>query len=363
MHKPVIIFSRANDYHAAAVKWAVEQRGCEVILWDGFAEADSGHISCMPGPLTSPMILGGRRCEAFSSAWLRRRSPYRSLQDAHPDSIAFLKNEMSSAHEALCVSVESRADYVIGGQSSRRASSKLLQLEVAKAVGLAIPDTLISNDYDQVAAFASRHQKTLVKHFLPHYWGHTASGRITGVGPSVISDMSSINRRSIEICPAIYQDLVDKVYEIRATVIGERIFAAKIESRKGEAFLDWRQEYGNSDMVMSAMTLDAATEQGIRSLMGMLNLHHGCLDFAVDRNGCPVFLEVNPGGQFLFIEEYVPEFRLLNAFASMLAEGSPRYRLEPCNTVTDAEFMKSEAFREWNEQRTSNDDERFVTFV
>lgn len=364
MLKPIIIFSRSDDYHAAAVKWAVEQRGGEAILWDGLDEDDSGKISSRLGTSSAMLNLGGRHDEAFSSAWFRRRSPYRSLQNAHPDSLTFLKNEMSAVHDALCISVEHRSDYVVGGQLSRRASSKLLQLEAAKAVGLSVPETLISNDYDQLSRFASGRPCVLVKHFLPHYWGDTSSGRVSGVGPRVISDVSKLNRRSIEICPAIYQDLVDKVYEIRVTVIGERIFAAKIESIKGEAFLDWRQEYSNSDMAMSAMTLDAATEHSVRGFMEMLDLRYGCLDFAVDRSGRAVFLEVNPGGQFLFVEEYVPEFHLLDAFASMLTAASPRYGLGPSDSVTDAAFMESEEFRSWDARRKpSRDEERFFTFV
>lgn len=235
---------------------------------------------------------------------------------------------------------------------------------MAKSLGLAVPDTLVSNDYEQVADFASRWGRILVKHFLPHYWGHTASGRMTSVAPSVISDLAKINRRSIEICPAIYQEVVDKAYEIRVTVIGDRIFPAKIESRKGEAFLDWRQEFSNSDMLMSSMTLDTATERSIRCLMNALDLHYGCLDFAVDLQGRPVFLEVNPGGQFLFVEESVPELRLLDAFASMLAQGSPSYQLGSCDSITDAAFMSSAEYCRWNSERVEGrEDERFVTII
>lgn len=364
MDKPIIIFSHAGDYHAAAVKWALEKRGQDVLLWEGFGEAGPGHATCISGRSSSAVKLDGRSCDAFASAWFRRRSPCRSLKEVHPDGVGFLKNEASSAHEALSLSVESRSDYVVGGVASRRASSKLLQLEVARSVGLAVPETIVSNDYGQVAQFASRFERILVKHFLPHYWGHTTDGRITGVAPSIIENVASMNRRSIEICPAIYQELVHKAYEIRVTVIGERLFAARIASRQGEAFLDWRQEYGNSDMVMSAMTLDAVTARGVRSFMDALDLRFGCFDFAVDHEGTPFFLEVNPGGQFLFVEEYVPQLHLLDAFVSMLVEGSPRYRLSSDDAITDAAFMDSPEYDLWTRERAlSGTDERFVTFV
>ncbi|HHZ24935.1 TPA: hypothetical protein HH295_21045 [Xanthomonas vasicola pv. zeae] len=364
MNNPIIILSAAYDYHATAVKWALEGRGHDVVLWDGFAEEKSGHANYALDGISSSLILGEQRFDTFASAWFRRRSPYRSLRDAHPSSISFMKNELSSSHEALGLTIEQRSQYVVGGSSSRNASSKILQLETARFCGLNVPDTLISNDFHQVSSFASRYERILVKHFLPHYWGDTSNGQIRAVAPSVINDISKINRRSIEICPAIYQVFLDKAYEIRVTVIGDRIFSARIQSRKGGAFLDWRQEYSNSDLAMSAMILDASTESSIRHLMSVLNLRYGCLDFAVDNQGRLIFLEVNPGGQFLFVEDFVPELRLLDAFTSMLAYGSPSYPLDSSDAVTDAAFMESEDYFKWHNSRPpGRESDRFVTLL
>lgn len=64
------------------------------------------------------------------------------------------------------------------------------------------------------------------------------------------------------------------------------------------------------------------------------------------------------------MEEYVPELHLPDAFASMLAEGSPRYRLGSDDAVTDAAFMDSPYYGLWSRERASSgNDERFVTFV
>ena len=364
MSKAHLILSNAHDYHAVAVKWALQKLGCEAILWDGIGESEGAHVTFVPNRIGSSINLGGRKFDSFASAWFRRQTPSRPIRDVHPDSKTFVENELLNCHESLCVAVESISDFLIGGRSSRCASSKVRQLEVALAVGLSVPATIVSNDYPDVVRFAKEHDQILVKHFLPHYWADTASAQVRGVAPKILNDVAGLNRRSIEICPAIYQELIDKSYEIRVTVIGDRIFAAKIESRRGEAFLDWRQEYGNSDMVMSAMSLDAKTIHGIRGLMHAFDLRYGCIDFAVDRQGQVVFLEINPGGQFLFVEDYVPELRLLHAFASMLAARSPRYSQRPTDEISDAAFMASEDYARWNEARASGDRTgRFFTIV
>ena len=364
MAKSHLILSNASDYHAIAVKWALERLGHDVLLWSGIGESGDAHVSFVPSRLNSPLTLAGRTYASFASTWFRRQSPSRAGGSVHPDSEQFLKNEILQAHESLCSAAENISDFVVGGRSSRAASSKVRQLEVAVATGMCVPNTLISNNYEEIARFAAGHREILVKHFFPHYWGNTSSGRISAVGPCIIKDFSKINQRSVEICPAIYQELVDKKYEIRVTVIGDDIFAAKIQSRRGESFLDWRQEYGNEDMFMSAMELSGSTANSVRGLMHILNLKYGCIDFAVDQEGREVFLEINPGGQFLFVEEYVPEFRLLAAFSAMLASGSNAYATSGMQGISDADFLRSDEYLVWSENRVPQDEKgRFFTFV
>ena len=51
-------------------------------------------------------------------------------------------------------------------------------------------------------------------------------------------------------------------------------------------------------------------------------LTYGALDLIVDLEGEYVFLENNPGGQFLFVEDRVPELAMTDALAECLIEGA-----------------------------------------
>ncbi|KAG9585819.1 hypothetical protein KCV01_g13671, partial [Aureobasidium melanogenum] len=164
-----------------------------------------------------------------------------------------------------------------------------------------------------------------VKHFSPHYWMYLGDGGARYVQTSLVSDITRFNRKSIELAPCIYQEYVEKAFELRVTVIGERIFAAKIEDGAGGTFVDWRYETGRPNFRMTATELDASVQDLIHELVRRLGLSFGCLDFIVDPDGELYFLEINPNGQFLFLEDFVPELRLLEAMTSMLATGSTRY--------------------------------------
>lgn len=70
--------------------------------------------------------------------------------------------------------------------------------------------------------------------------------------------------------------------------------------------------------------IDAALESALLALMEQAGLTYGCLDLVVDRFGVIHFLEVNSSGQFLYIEQLVPELRTLASFASLLANGQEK---------------------------------------
>ena len=59
-----------------------------------------------------------------------------------------------------------------------------------------------------------------------------------------------------------------------------------------------------------------------------LGLLFGCIDLAADRQGRLRFLQVNQQGQFLSVEEAVPQTPLLRAMSAMRMSGRTDYALE-----------------------------------
>ena len=83
---------------------------------------------------------------------------------------------------------------------------------------------------------------------------------------------------------------------VRLTVVDGTMFAALIES----PHLDWRRDTDACRYKIVDTPVEVAGP--VRRLMALLRLRCAALDFAVDQAGRWWFLEVNPNGQWLWIE-------------------------------------------------------------
>jgi hypothetical protein len=229
---------------------------------------------------------------------------------------------------ALLLEMEADAFWCNPADKAARANNKPLQLAQARAVGLAIPQTLFSNDPDAIRAFHARYAGNVIfKPFLQPQWlnASTTYSYFTSVLPASALDQ----RNSLRHCPGIYQPRIDKRHELRVTMVGRHVFATRIDSQASRtSALDWRQDL-LQQCPLSDITLPPALVERCHALMARLGLVFGCIDFIVTPQGDYVFLEVNEMGQFLWIEERCPSTRLLDAFTQMLIQGRPDFDWQP----------------------------------
>jgi glutathione synthase/RimK-type ligase-like ATP-grasp enzyme len=97
----------------------------------------------------------------------------------------------------------------------------------------------------------------------------------------------------------MFQPYVEKAFELRVVVMGEKIFAAKMDSQADEASrIDWRG--GNPDHEI--FELPAEVKAALHRLMDSFGLNFASLDMIVTPDDEYVFLELNPNGQWLWLE-------------------------------------------------------------
>src|SRR5262249_40545129 len=91
--------------------------------------------------------------------------------------------------------------------------------------------------------------------------------------------------------------------ELRVTIVGERVFAASIDSSQMErSKTDWRREGFALLSSWKPYTLPADVEKGLLALMDAFALNYGAIDVLVTPQGKDVFLEVTPAGEFFWLE-------------------------------------------------------------
>src|SRR5947209_8757511 len=98
----------------------------------------------------------------------------------------------------------------------RIARSKPAQLFVASQVGFDIPETIITNNPDQVRQFVSRSPKQIVYKGLSQP-RNMEPGKALFTG--VLQQDAMANLQLIRFTPGIFQERVEKGYEVRATVV------------------------------------------------------------------------------------------------------------------------------------------------
>jgi glutathione synthase/RimK-type ligase-like ATP-grasp enzyme len=173
------------------------------------------------------------------------------------------------------------------------AGRKLLQLRLAREVGLAIPRTLVTSDPDEARRFLDRPGATVFKTFscTHEVWRETRL-----VGPAEREALDSVR-----LAPVIFQEYVAADADLRVTVVGERVFAAAIHSAETDYPVDFRMSLGQARV--EAVELPGDVEARLLELMRRLGICYGAFDLRRTPAGEHVFLEVNTAGEFLFVEE------------------------------------------------------------
>ena len=197
---------------------------------------------------------------------------------------------------------------------------KPLQLRWARQAGLCVPDTLITNDSAAVASFARRHGGQIITKPL--------TGKVTDEDeqPAGVLYACPVGEDrwadpSIHATAHLLQQRIDKTHDVRLTIVGAEFFAAEIHAGSDAARLDWRTDYPS--LTYKPCDVPRYVRNSVATMMSELGLLYSAFDFAVTRDGEWWFLEVNPNGQFGFIE-LATGLPISAAIATMLEKG-PRW--------------------------------------
>jgi glutathione synthase/RimK-type ligase-like ATP-grasp enzyme len=180
------------------------------------------------------------------------------------------------------------------------ANYKPLQLTVASRIGLPIPRTLITNDPAAARDFVKSAEggaiyKTLFDPDVP-----SDTYALTRVFTSRVSLEDLDTAEMVRYAPCLLQDFVPKAFEVRVVVIGRRVFAVALTAPEPGAVVDWRPV--TKTLKYSPHQMPAAVEERIVRLVREFGLMFAVLDLVVTPENEYVFLELNPGGQWGWLE-------------------------------------------------------------
>lgn len=308
----ILAVTHRGDEHARPVLDALAREGVEAVVLDLARLPARGRIALPYGEPGDRVIRleGAPPIDAsrVRAVWWRRPQPPRAPRGLSPARAEFAERQtlhavggfLASLRDALFVNHPWRDD---------AADKKALQLAAAERAGLTVPPTLVTNDPAAARAFLRRCgrgraiHKTL--HATPEDWRRTA--RVTGARGAVL--------RGLRAAPLILQRHVAGL-DVRVTAVGGELFAAEIDARSSDSPDDYR---GFEDQCrFTPCRLPSPVEAGLRRLVADLGLEFAAVDFRRSADGAWHFLELNPAGQWLWIERRTGQ-PITAALAALLA--------------------------------------------
>lgn len=347
MEASVFILSQAYDPHASALAWALRRNGVPYRFNPSLRVDGGTRFSILLGETEDHTTIDAIDGANIRSVWYRRPAfPEAGLcQEADR---AFIEGQWKCLQRSVFDAADQLlpALWVNRPRAAEQAESKLVQLQAARASGLRIPDTVIGNHAPDVAALIRRWGKIVFKTFYPQNWQSSSKGLTYRMSVVPLDATSELPEPAIAMSPGIYQRYIDKAFDVRVTMIGCKLFAIKLRKASGDAYFDWRAHYDDEDMHTELFEVDAWLEAKLYETMKRLGIVFGCIDLVVDRNGDIYFLEVNQAGQFLFVEEVIPDIPILRAIAAMLSAGKVDYSLSDCVDLKLSDYLAGDEYRE-----------------
>jgi glutathione synthase/RimK-type ligase-like ATP-grasp enzyme len=314
----VCIVSNADDSHAIYVELGLRQKGERVLTWHWGNFPGQDRLSMelgREGATVLPFDIGNPR---QSAVWV-----HRGMRPVLPDFVhqadrLFVDRESRQFLTSILEELAGSAFCVNPLDAIRRYTSKIAQLRLAKKCGFEIPATLISNNPTDIRRFYSSHNgNVVVKHATQFVWTSQSSGSIHIPYTARLDKEHVLDDACLSLSPSIFQPEIEKDFELRVVFIGSTVFAVKIDSQKAMRSLDWRKDY-RSLPPSSVFELPTPMLRATKTFVRESGLRYGSIDLIVDLEGRYHFLEVNENGQFLWIEELIPDLPLLDCFCSFL---------------------------------------------
>lgn len=295
----ILLVSNSGDVTADRVVMELRRRGLPFLRFDTDDYPRRVELEWTP-QMSVLRIDGVGDCTAadVTAVWWRRPvAP--SFDDSRPlPEREWAAGEAQVALDGFFRAIRGR--WVNDRWANARADYKPYQLMVACRLGFDVPRTLVTNDRDRAVEFVTAQAETVCKPLL--------DGRVPlGDGEAGLLFTSTVATAMLDASfgpePYLLQARVEKLCDVRVTVVGDRVFACEIDSQAVVAGqVDWRQA-DVQELGHRRVELPVELEEACIALTRALDLRFSAIDLARRPDGGYSFFEVNPNGQWAWVQQ------------------------------------------------------------
>lgn len=226
----------------------------------------------------------------------------------------FIRTEISYTLEGIYKILDS-AYWLNNVSHIRNAENKIYQLRLAKRLGFSLAPSLITTRPGSATKFyCANDEECIIKPIRTGLVADDAGEEAIIFTNKVYLD--DINVQRIINCPTFLQRLIKKKGDLRVTVVGHQVFTALIHSQESpESKIDWR--VSQDGLKHSIYELPLEISNLCVELVSALKLNFGAIDLILNEEGNYIFLEINPNGQWAWIEKLLG-FDISGAIVNLL---------------------------------------------
>ncbi|WP_326594976.1 MvdC/MvdD family ATP grasp protein [Streptomyces sp. NBC_01803] len=320
--RPVAVITEPDNLTADRVVLELGELGVPVVRFDlaDFPRDMTLNASLSPAGWHGTLSVHGRTValqELRAIWWWHPGPPRIALDGLCAAEAEWAREEAMAGVAGVLAALE--CEHVNHPSRTRAAQSKPGALASAAACGLNVPATWIGNHPGAARGFARETPGGVVGKALTRPWiacpdGTSRSLHTTPVDHRAIDSGIGLGAHQL-------QHRVVKDHEVRLTVVGGEMFAARIDAHSPAAREDFRADYGA--LTYRHTQVPDTVREGITRLMAHYGLLVAAIDLLVDEQGHWWLVDLNPAGQWDWLQKELPALPLAQAMAELLASGRP----------------------------------------
>jgi glutathione synthase/RimK-type ligase-like ATP-grasp enzyme len=202
-----------------------------------------------------------------------------------------------------CLSISLNALWINNPQRTFDSENRLNQLQVAHRLGFSIPETLITNEIEAATKFFKRFRRSTIVKVLHHHDIYLNQRSYRFLTNNIeASHLPKLNE--LTYAPVIFQKKIENDSEIRVTVVNDKTFSCRISTVKEKRNFSDLHKIKEKELIFSEINLGKKIEKLCIKLNRRLGLLISSIDFVQAKNGELYFLEINPIGDWNWIEKH-----------------------------------------------------------
>ena len=301
MNNPIcLLIARRSEFNLHRIETVLQHRRVPYeVISPAFDERETEFTLRIGGDSNTATLFNGKGkefcLEHVRSVWTR--GPH-YIGDAVPtintvQSRAIAESAYALRHLWERLSDRKWVNPLAGIDRTNRVTQSCDAIEL----GFEVPLSIVSTSGKAIRDFVDEHGDCIIKPISQGARSERGPGLVMAERFQISDELPSI----MDV-PALVQKFVEKHHELRVAVVGDRVFAAAIDSASDERTRVDSRFWAETGLSYYRVVLTDEEVSKIVALNRRFGYAYSSMDFIRSSDGTLTFLEANPSGQWAFLE-------------------------------------------------------------